>query len=349
MALPALLEKLARRVAELEDTLRESTSLYLKSRFPDRPFLVTVSVDPLRRSSSKSSDTAESLPYFDGAMNEEIQDEWDDPQVGLHALMLRTSKITLQVTLNDALNDAESTEVKESLFRNLHLIPARDEVQLSFRTWAQSDKRWFYPPPALLLAGLFLVGSFLIQKSSVTKIAHALKESAKASNSSGANPISVQSPSNGAQTDESSSAKGGLNISDPFKARELAIGLIDELTRRPNFPTLKTLLVLDQYGSRNPAGLGAILGEFKPEHRKLLFSMSPGEGWFEAMNHPGMMGIAELELMQNLVREGDLERDANHENALIRVWRLGDKISEFMRNYPKDIVLAVLFLSLIHI
>ncbi len=331
------------RVAELEDSLREATSTYLRTRFPDRPFMANVSVDPLRRSSTKNGELGESLPYFDGGSSEEIQDEWDDPQLGLHALMLRTSKITVQISLNDTLNDAEAAEIKESLFRNLHLIPARDEIQLSFRSWATSDKNWFYPALALILAGIFLAGFFMIQRASVGKIAHALKESGKASGGGGGpSPMSVQAPTTSSGGDEGGHSKGGLNISDPFKARELVGGYVAELTKRPVFPTLKTMIVLDQYGARNSSGLGAILGEFSPENKKKLFSLSPGEGWFEAMNHPAMMTMDELELMQNLVREGDTDRGATIEEALVRVWRLGEKIPDFMRGFPKDTVLSIL-------
>ena len=149
------------RVAELEDTMRESTSVYLKTRFPDRPFLVNVSIDPLRRTTAKGTEMGESLPYFDGGNFDEIQDEWDDPQVGLHTLLLRTTKITVQVTLNDTLSEADATEVKESLFQNLHLIPARDEIKIGFRAWVTKEQNLFYPSLAVALAVLFLLSFFL--------------------------------------------------------------------------------------------------------------------------------------------------------------------------------------------
>ncbi len=342
----ALAEPLGKhpRVAELEDSLREASSVYLKARFPDRAFLVNISVEPLRRSTARNpNDTYnETLPFYDGGSNEEIQDEWDDPKVTLHSLMLRTSKINVAITLNDTLNDAETAEIKESIFKNLHLIPARDEIQINFRSWATSDKRWFYPVVAFILAGIFLAGFFMIQRVGVGKITHALKESAKTSGSgSGPSPMAVQTPTTGASEDKSG-GRGGLNISDPFKAREVVVGFIGELVRRPTFPTLRMMIALDQYGARNPLGLGAILGEFLPEHKNKLFERSPGLGWFEPMNHPGLITMDELELVQNLVREGNSDRSPDVEDTLIRVWRIGDRIPEFMRGFPKDTVLSIL-------
>ena len=176
ISLTALLSTLAQadnlqkhpRVAELEDSLRAQASTYLRARFPDQPFLVSVSVDPLRRTTAKETQT-ESLPYFD-TVSEEIQDEWDDPSLSLYQLQVRTTKITLQVSLSDTLTDSETSEIKDALTLNLHLIPARDEIRVEIRQWTTSTSgRNLQFAMAGGIALLFLMGLFFINRQSTKK------------------------------------------------------------------------------------------------------------------------------------------------------------------------------------
>lgn len=332
------------RVAELEDSLRESASLYLKARFPERPFLVSVSVDALRRSTGKSQNfNQETLPYFDPTV-EEIQDEWDDPQISLHQLLNRTNKISVTVSLSNTLSDNESAEVREALMKSLHLIPARDEIQFTFRSWGSSSERWLYPLLAFGICFLFLIGFFLIQRSGVSKIAHALA-SQKASSSAPVSapvmnsPVSAPTASKG---ETNTNVRGGVQISDPMRAKEMMVKFVDQLAKKPQFPTLASMILLEKYGSENPAGLGALIGELPESVQNKLYSFGSSEYWFKALNSPGMFTMQEIEIMQRLVREPTTGRTPAVEEMIIKVWRLGDQIPEFIRNYPRDVSLTIL-------
>ena len=337
------------RVAELEDSLRDNASVYLKSRFPEYPFLVNVSVDPLRRSSAKSGTTGDDLPYFDAA-SEDIQDEWDDPQVSLKSLISRTTKVSVAISLSQALSDNEVAEVKESLMKTLHLVPARDEIQFTFRSWTTSSERWVYPTIAVGIAFLFLFGFFLIQRAGVSKLATALKEQKTTSSSGGGSMSSMgsmagmggPSPTGGLGSSGTTTVKGGVQVNDPIRARELMSKFVDVLVKHPTFPTLHSMIVLEEYGERNPAGLGALLSELPLPLQSKLYSLGSSDCWFKALNAPAMISMDEIELMQRLVREPSTGRSRPVEEMAILVWRLGAMIPEFLRSYPREISMTIL-------
>jgi hypothetical protein len=329
------------RVAELEDTLRDGASVYLRSRFPDRPFLVTASVDPLRRITGKNSEkNTDLLPYFD-ASSEEIQDEWDDPQTSLHQLVGRVNKIIINISIENALSDQEAQEVKDALRGTLHLIDARDEIQFAYKNWSKSGERWLYPLMALGISILFLFGFYAIQKTGITKLSQALGQ--RSSNASAGSVTSqVPQSTGGSRSESANSVKGGVQLSDPIKAREITAGLVKRACELPVFPTLSALLFLEKFGKEHPAGLGALITEFPLEQQKTLYSLGNEEVWFTALNEPGTIGMTETEILQKLIKDSSAARSANFERMLISVWRLGDQISDFIREFPREQALSVL-------
>jgi hypothetical protein len=332
------------RVAELEDSLRDNATIYLKARFPDHPFLVNVSVDPLRRSSARTGAPADDLPYYDSG-SEDIQDEWDDPQVSLKELINRTTKVSVAISLSTTLSDNEVAEVKESLMKTLHLVPARDEVQFNFRSWTTSSDKWVYPTLAIGIAILFLVGFFIIQRSGVSKIATALKEQKTSAASGGASLGGMgggtSAPSARSESN-STTVRGGVQVNDPIRARELMSKFVDVLAKHPTFPTLRSMILLEEYGERNPSGLGALLSELPMAIQTKLYSLGSNDCWFKALNAPGMITMEEIELMQRLVREPATGRTREVEEMTIKVWRLGTMIPDFLRTYPRDISMTIL-------
>ena len=177
------------RVAELEDTLSKDGASYLRGRFPDQPFLLNVSVDPLRRVPSRTdrkTGNSEILPYLDLA-EEEIQDEWDDPQSSLHQLLLRVTKVTVAVTVPKEVSDDEAAEIRASLLQSLHLIPARDSIEITRREWSKAAGAYalVYPVSALVVTIFFLLGLYVINRSGTARLSKAL-----------ASPATTRSPAN---------------------------------------------------------------------------------------------------------------------------------------------------------
>ncbi|MFN7685969.1 MAG: hypothetical protein ACK5QT_11230 [Oligoflexia bacterium] len=334
------------RVAQLEDSLRESASLYLKSRLPESPFLVNVSVDPLRRNSSGSSrDQQEKLPLLDPTYDD-MQDEWDDPQVTLQELINRANRITVSIALSTILTDAELIEVKEALTQSLHLTAARDEIKIEIRKWSSTSNRLFYIVLAVTVIFVMLTGFFAVQRSMVGKLASALASQKPAAQAGGgssvvAAPVSSSSPV-GRGDGGAATIRGDVNLSDPIRARELITGFVAQLQARPHFPTLTAMMELEAYGAKDSAGLGAVIAELPEALKARLFALGSSKDWFTALNTPGMLTLRELELVQRLVREPVSSRSKVVEEMLIRVWRLGDEMPVFLRSCPRDQALAIL-------
>lgn len=327
------------RVAELEDSLRADASNYLRSRFPDQPFLVSVSVDPIRRGAKIAGDEAEALPYFDVAESE-ITDEWDDPSASLHQLLIRTNKVVVEISLSENVSDAERAEVRDWLYRSLHLVQARDEIKVETRKWSSSRSFTYYFVGALALALLFLVGFAIVQRYGYQKMAQAFSK-VQLNPAPGASSGPVAMPEKKTEKD-AVGAKGGLEFSDPIKAQELMVRMVESVEKLSVFPTLNTMVQLDRYGSSHPGGLGAILQEFSGALQKKVFALGKGDHWYEAMLTPGHFGMEQLHFFQTLIREAAHPHEPHIEEMLIHVWRLDAQMESFIQKLDKGQAISIL-------
>jgi hypothetical protein len=338
------------RVAELEDTLRTQASNYIRSRFPEQPFLVSVSVEPVRRiaeGSSASDRDSEALPYFDS--NEtKIMDEWDDPGLTTHQLLLRTKKVSVEVNLSDSISDTEKTEIKEALFQSLHLVQARDEIKVETRKWSTARTNTWYLVFGLSAILIFLIGLSIIQRTGYQKLASALSNlpSAKGGSSTVVTTASGSgsggNDSKGSFGSKETTLKGGVEVSDPVLARKIMSGLMETVKSLPSFPTLNTMVALDRYGKNNPEGLGALMHELPGDLQKTLFSLSNDSYWLKAMIEPGIFGMEQLNFFQRLIREATQSETSEHDRMLIHVWRLGPDSENFLRSLNRGTAFAIL-------
>lgn len=329
------------RVVELEDRLNRDASEYIKARFPQIPFMVTVSVDPLRRDTAQKAGTADALPFFDED-EEEIKDEWDNPQVPLMALINRVKKVQVNISIPSKLKETEVNELKEGIFSILHLTPARDRIEIARRDWALDEVPWtsVYVITAVMIA--LLLGLLGINRTSANRIAKALTD-LKMQNAAGASTASPSPPL--AEADSKGSRRSQsqeLKFNDPIKMKELATRYIEFLTHSKAFPNHQDIFVLDDLGREHPEKLGALLSEFPAEMQKTLFAYSSHFHWIEALNEPGFLDFECLEVLQSMtqiLREGD---DLEWNRAVLSVWRLNENRTQFIKSLPKDEAFALL-------
>ena len=339
------------RVAEMEDVLAKDASVYLKGRFPDLPILVSVSVEPLRRvendrsrsGSGQSGDSSDRLPYLD-TVEDEIKDEWDDPQLNIHQLMLRVKKITVTVSLPDTILDNEANEAKDSIATVLHLTPARDEIQIQRRPWKMGAPPWLYPSIVGAALLLLLAGIFIINHTSMKRLSNAILNAKVGGGGGGmdAGAMAAAAPANTGPEERSSGPSGDLLLTDPIRTREIVLQLVDQLTRSGNFPTLGAMILMDRYARANPARLGAILVEFPSEYEKTLIALSAEPHWLEAFHRPGAIDAESLEFIRQLQREINTGHAPEIERMLVSMWRLGDKSTEFLRGLGPDLSFLLL-------
>lgn len=341
------------RVAEIENGMVKDATTFLKSRFPNLPFLVSVSVDPLRRNDGvRKEDSGDRLPYFEES-DEEIKDEWDNPNVSSFALMARIKKASVTVSVSSNITDEEISEVRTSLIQVLNLIPARDEVVIQKRAWSQLQDSKPDSQTVILFSALgfgavliALGGLFFITRSSVKEIGSAIGTGAA---KAGGGVVTSGGPSAGpALAGENVDGRtsvgvgGDVKFSDPLKMREVVSQSVRVLNDSATFPNLQDLILLDRAGKKNPAVLGALLSEFSDELQRRLFSYSYQTHWLQAMTDPGEITSEVLELISRLMRNQRNAEALPLQNVLIYVWRLDEQMAPFLRSIEQDEAFAIL-------
>lgn len=341
------------RVVELEKTLSREALEILKGRFPDKPFLVTVRIDPLMRERKVPGNvTKEKLPYFEIA-DEEVIDEWDDPAVQLLTLINRVKKIQVNLSVPSQLTDDEIAELKSSVVYNLGLLEARDAVEISKRTWnGQSDSskfRWDWLGFGASSVFFLLAGLFFIIWVAAGKLSKAIQESSLNNKGNGSGGvINAQITNSGGGAGSSDSSKGGslgsadLRLQDPIKNREIIASGFKIIQSHANFPNLEDMIVLQKAAEENPSDLGALLGEFPLEIRQKLFSYSYGDKWMEAMIDPSDVTSQSIEILNRCLKNPRNELDKEWQVLLISVWRLADKKKEFFNGLSSQDAFSIL-------
>jgi hypothetical protein len=332
------------RVVEIEDRLNKDASEYIKARFPNVPFMVSISVDPLRRDLRSPAAKEESLPYYDSE-DEEMRDEWDNPQVPLMALINRVKRIQVKISIPQKLSTEEVTELKDGVYNTLHLTPARDSVDITRREWIMEEVPWV----AVYVAGTALLGLLLglliINRGSANRIAKALSE-VKIQTSGGGGGASPMAPvsmgDRPSQNSNQSSLPQELTFNDPIKLKELASHHVHLLVRSKAFPIGQDVFILDEFGKENPEKLGAILAEFPAKAQRDLFSFGADLHWVKAMTEPGQLDFECLEIMQTMTQFLRDEANLDWQRAVLSVWRLNHGRTQFVKGLEKDEALALL-------
>jgi hypothetical protein len=346
------------RVMDIERQLTKDTLDFLKSRFPDYPVIVTVSIDPLFRVDRTQKQVGEQLPYFK-IDEEEIQDEWDDPMISISALLSRVRKVAISVSVPGTLTDDEIAEIKQSLFINLNLVGARDSIELHKRTWGQKKEPEFNPMNyvwfgvilwiMLILALLVAIGTPMRQV--VKALRNGAINSKNNTNDGGGNGVMMAMPSRSSSLKEESlnsgndsigSVNGDLRFSDPIRLQSAIVVTISYLSKSKDFPSLKDMLLLDEACLENPSSVGALFMEFPLDMRQKIFSLTYGAHWLEALVKPGILDINSFELTHRLNRIIRKQNEHEWQNLLISVWRLNDRRGEFLRNLDQKDAFSIL-------
>jgi hypothetical protein len=343
------------RVAEIENGMVKDATTFLKSRFPNLPFLVSVSVDPLRRSDgAQKSGNSERMPYFEDS-EDEIKDEWDNPNISTFALMSRIRRASITVSVSSNVTDEEISEVRTSLIQVLNLIAARDEVVIQKRAWSQLQDNRPNSETVILFSALgfgavllALMGLFLITRTSVKNLGNVIgTQAAKVANTGGIGSSVVSAPTG--DSGDSRSPSGGtpglggdFKFSDPIRMREVVSKSVRELSTSKTFPNLQDIIRLDRAGKKSPAILGALLSEFSEDVQKRLFSCAYADHWLQAMAEPGEINSEVLELLGRLMRNQRSDELMPLQDVLIYVWRLDEQIAAFLRSVDQDEAFAIL-------
>lgn len=340
------------RVLEVEKMLNRETMDFLRARFPGRPFIVNVTVDPLLR--LKKGERPEGLPYYDLA-DEEKFDEWEDPILSATALISRVKKISMILTVPADLSEDELTEIKASLLPALGMMESRDSIEIRKRSWLSSPASdagkltGYHFLMISLLIVLFLLGLFGIFNFTALKVTANLREVmgqrtpavAEAPSGGGSNS---QSGSNLEDFSKASGVGGSSDVKmlDSLKFLEHVTTGIRLLSQHDDFPRLEDMLIFENFVKKSKGEFGAFLAEMPYELRMRIFGLSNSLSWMEAINAPTDVGNVTLEELQRCLRVQRNAREATWQNFLILVWRLKDRCAEFFKGIPEKEAMAIL-------
>jgi hypothetical protein len=340
------------RVLEVEKMLNREAMDFLRARFPGRPFIVNVSVDPLLR--LKKGERSDGLPYYDLA-DEEKFDEWEDPTLSATALISRVKKISMIITVPADLSEDELTEIKSSLLPSLGMMEARDSIEVRKRTWLSSPSgdagklNAYHILIVGLLIGLFLLGLFGVLTFAAQKVTSGLKEvmGQRSSTANDSGPSSSANTSSTSPTDGFSKSSGGMGSSevkmlDSLKFLEHVTMGIKLLSQHSDFPRLDDILIFENFLKKNKGEFGAFLAEMPFDLRMRIFGLSNSLDWMEALNDPTDVGNLTLEELQRCLRVQRNAKEAPWQQFLILVWRLKDRCGEFFKGIPEKEAMAIL-------
>lgn len=334
------------KVAEMEKTLAKEGLELLKGRFPDKPFLIKVKVEPMFRDESRREVAAERLPYLD-LTGEEVVDEWDDPRTPMSALIARVRKIHVNTSIPSSLTDDEVAELKETLISNLGMIEGRDSVEINKRNWGsleETESALSREAVVWTLAGwlLFVGGLMAAAWYMTSRLGRSLKEGQKSTETS--TPMAPLSTSGSGAQNSGPDNKGNSDIrfSDPIKNREMVLGGIRILATHPSFPNIEDMRILNRLGLKSPGSLGALLSEFPIELRTKVFGLSFGDFWLHGLSEPGEIASDSVELINKCLRIQRDDKDLSFQELMVLVWRLDDKIAEFFQGIEQNEAFSLL-------
>ncbi len=325
------------RVAELEDKLSKDVGGVIKTRFPDIPYLIKITVDPLRRIGEGDAGVDKNLPYFN-IKKEQDFDEWDDPEVPLSVLMTRTKSINVSVSMPEQIKDEDLLELKDGIFAAIHLIDGRDEVKIMRKAWKMNPFPWEY---YAIFAGMLLtilVGLFLIARSISAKLAKSLSETRSAMNV----PMGMSGNAQASSTSQNISIKSQGSSVDPWKAKDVSENLVEKLLSSPCFPTLNDMLILDECALNDSLKLGSVVEAFPKDVQDKLYSYSNKISWADALSSMSVINENTVEMLLKLNQYMRHDLNPAWEDLLIVVWRLEQKMPEFFKSIDKKEAVSIL-------
>jgi hypothetical protein len=322
------------RVVEVEEKMRDEVARYFTRRFPQEPFFIKVEIAPLRRD-MVAGQKMESLPYFDYESEESV-DEWDDPKTPLAFLRHRVTKVSVEISVPAAFDDARVAEIKDEIQTYLKLLPFRDSVNV-VKKFKVEQPPLITTEQGLMMGGLLLSALLvgLLVRSGFSKVKTQAAPTVAAPSVAAAPALSRERSS--LSHKGSTAVSGDVTFHDPLKTIDIIHMKQELIEKSGTFPTLSDLLLLHEMGEKSPARLGALIYEMPAAWQKQLFPLGMGQSWLEAFCAPGQIDHECLSQLDRLGKERSYASDNREtEELLIQIWRMGEKAVLFLKKIPQD-------------
>lgn len=356
------------RLAEIEEYFVAKATNILKTRFPDKPFIVLANIDTgdekkgRREPANNRRDTKNTrLPYLE--IDEEDPDIWDRTDIPLGTLINHVKKIQLKIQIDSSLTEPEIKELQENLISQLNLDPSTDGIEITKMDWTapeRAKKVWV----GVGLSAAFIVFLFsalwFVSRLSVGSLVKGLSkpiaEIGKTTQAFANNALNMVSDK---QYSEKSEDRDHQNSNDQLdlgaNLLEIRKSALELLTRNRDLlanPDAEVMDFIERRGSENPAQMGAILAELNDHELKTLFKYGTGVWWFVALAQPQPMAPTALTILNELDRlrlrrhfaEGDGAKISNEiREASLIFGRLGPELlTQILAGLPLEKCEAIL-------
>lgn len=312
----------ASRTPEIEQYYIDKVSSLLKTRFPETPFTVFVSVDTgdrnkeiSRKKEIRRGETSSvQLPYLDVA--DEDVSIWDRTDVSLGTLIGLLDHVSIKVQIDSSVKESELKDLQLNIAKQLKLDANADSIEIArvdyTKAEKQSQKMWILIWTLLgfaLFAGIFWYLSKLGVKQLVKGLAQPISEIGKSTQEFANSALNLaadmaQPPTLGngpvsVSNIESDHLSHGSNL---IEIRKSALELIQRNQEMFKNPDARFLSFLEQQGLENPMQVGAILIELDQESIKTLYKYGSGDWWFVALASPASLTPSSIKILNEIDR-----------------------------------------------
>lgn len=311
----------ASRVPEIEEYFVARATNILRTRFPDKPFLVFVKVNTDtenagRRqpaSTKRRGDTSTRLPYLE--IDEEEPDIWNRTDIPLGTLINYVRNVKVKIQIDSSVNEEEMKELQAQLVTQLNLAPDVDSIEITKMEWGAAERSEklrtsvvLGTVAVLLLFGLLYALSRLSIISLVKGLSKPIAEIGKSTQAfanSALNMVTEKQHIERNVSDSESTENEDEKLNLGANLLEIRKGSLELLNRNKDLfanPDAEVLSFIERKGEQNPAQMGAILAELSETELKTLFKYGKGNWWFVALSHPQPMTPAALAILNEIDR-----------------------------------------------
>lgn len=307
------------RVAEIEEYFVAKATNILKTRFPDKPFIVLANIDTgdEKRGRREPADSRRGtkntrLPYLE--IDEEDPEIWDRTDIPLATLINHVKKIQLKIQIDSSLTEAEIKELQENLISQLNLDASTDGIEITKMDWTapeRSRKIWvgvgLSAAFIIFLFGALWFVSRLSVGSLVKGLSKPIAEIGKTTQAFANNALNMvsdkQYSEKSEERDHQNSHSEQLDLgANLLEIRKSALELLSRNRDLLAHPDAEVMDFIERRGSENPAQMGAILAELSDSELKTLFKYGTGVWWFVALAQPQPMAPTALTILNELDR-----------------------------------------------
>ncbi|MCO4794474.1 MAG: hypothetical protein KC493_12210 [Bacteriovoracaceae bacterium] len=336
------------KVTELQEKIRYDIRDYLGSVLPNGSFIISVKLDPLRRGVPAQFDNkeAEALPYMQIGGGSKVQDEWDDPEIPMYNLYKRIRSVKIQIDLSQEVDIKNIDQFKRELIKEIGLVSGRDYIEIKRGLNFSLQKSWteqIFSIETILMFSFCMViaAGFYIQSRALKNVGKSFSQNNAGASGQSAAPVVASAPRSNYGSDAKKRSKE-LSVSNPILLRDVVRAKLDELEKCELFPLLTDMITLEELAKEDQEAFSFLVYEFQMKHQTEILKRGRTRNWLEAFSSASNASNSAVRSLDMMIRSRQLSEDKIFEELIIQMWRLGDKLEEFISSMDRQFAISAL-------